>query len=106
MFALRTRVLPANRTAVNSYLETIYQGVTSLESGLAPCYVNEALQEKFSSYVEAEEERLRGNLEAVDYDLDAANTLTLVTGQGRIERVMLHFRQKRYYSPSSSSSSL
>jgi hypothetical protein len=68
--------------------------------------VNEALQEKFSSYVEAEEERLRGNLEAVDYDLDAANTLTLVTGQGRIERVMLHFRQKRYYSPSSSSSSL
>ncbi|KAJ7901712.1 hypothetical protein B0H14DRAFT_1250148 [Mycena olivaceomarginata] len=89
MFALRTRVLPANRTAVNSYLETIYQGVTSLESGLAPCYVNEALQEKFSSYVEAEEERLRGNLEAVDYDLDAANTLTLVTGQGRIERFLL-----------------
>ncbi|KAF7361998.1 hypothetical protein MVEN_00545000 [Mycena venus] len=89
MFALRTRVLPANRTAVNSYLETIYQGVTSLESGLAPCYVNEALQEKFSSYVEAEEVRLRGNLEAVDYDLDAANTLTLVTGQGRIERFLL-----------------
>ncbi|KAJ7925171.1 hypothetical protein B0H13DRAFT_2314677 [Mycena leptocephala] len=89
MFALRTLVLPANRTAVNSYLETIYQGVTSLESGLAPCYVNEALQEKFSSYVEAEEARLRGNLEAVDYDLDAANTLTLVTGQGRIERFLL-----------------
>ncbi|KAF8210104.1 hypothetical protein K438DRAFT_140561 [Mycena galopus ATCC 62051] len=89
MFALRTRVLPANRTSVNSYLETIYQGVTSLESGLAPCYVNEALQEKFSSYTTAEEDRLRGNLEAVDYDLDAANTLTLVTGQGRIEIFLL-----------------
>ncbi|KAJ7093941.1 hypothetical protein B0H15DRAFT_147115 [Mycena belliarum] len=88
MFALRTLVLPANRTAVNSYLETIYNGVTSLESGLAACYVNDALQEKFSSYVEAEEARLRGNLEAVDYDLDAANTLTLVTGQGRIERFL------------------
>ncbi|KAJ6499432.1 hypothetical protein C8R45DRAFT_115543 [Mycena sanguinolenta] len=89
MFALRTRVLPANRTAVNSYLETIYNGVTSLESGLAPCYVNEALQERFKDYVEAEEARLRRNLEAVDYDLDAANTLTLVTGQGRIERFLL-----------------
>ncbi|KAJ7115777.1 hypothetical protein C8R44DRAFT_213727 [Mycena epipterygia] len=89
MFALRALVLPANRTAVNSYLEAIYQGVTSLESALAPCYVNEALQEKFSSYVEGEEARLRGNLEAVDYDLDAANTLTLVTGQGRIERFLL-----------------
>ncbi|KAJ7481705.1 hypothetical protein FB451DRAFT_135256 [Mycena latifolia] len=88
MFAVRTLVLPANRTAVNSYLETIYNGVTSLESGLAPCYVNEALQEKFSSFVEAEEARLRGNLEAVDYDLDAANTLSLVTGQGRIERFL------------------
>ncbi|KAJ6593779.1 hypothetical protein B0H19DRAFT_34811 [Mycena capillaripes] len=89
MFALRTRVLPANRTAVNSYLESIYQGVTSLESGLAPCYVNEALQEKFNLFVEAEEARLRGNLEAVDYDLDAAATVTLVTGEGRIERFLL-----------------
>ncbi|KAJ7262295.1 hypothetical protein B0H12DRAFT_1105150 [Mycena haematopus] len=89
MFALRTRVLPANRTSVNSYLETIYHGVTSLESGLAPCYVNEALQERFRDYVEAEETRLRRNLEAVDYDLDAANTLTLVTGEGRIERFLL-----------------
>ncbi|KAJ7058048.1 hypothetical protein C8F01DRAFT_1149302 [Mycena amicta] len=89
MFALRTLVLPANRTGVNAYLEDIYQSVTSLESGLQPCYVNEALQEKFSSYVEAEEARLRGNLEAVDYDLDAANTLALVTGDGRIERFIL-----------------
>ncbi|KAJ7777905.1 hypothetical protein DFH07DRAFT_730843 [Mycena maculata] len=89
MFALRTLVLPANRIAVNSYLETIYHGVVSLESGLAPCFVSEALQDKFRSYVDSEEARLRGNLEAVDYDLDAANTLTLVTGEGRIERFLL-----------------
>ncbi|KAF7297297.1 hypothetical protein MIND_00962900 [Mycena indigotica] len=89
MFALRTLVLPANRASINSYLEEIYQGVTTLESGLQPCYVNEALQEKFALYVDAEEARLRGNLEAVDYDLDAANTLTLVTGDGRIERFIM-----------------
>ncbi|KAJ7135469.1 hypothetical protein C8R43DRAFT_1021198 [Mycena crocata] len=89
MFTLRTLVLPANRASINSYLESIYQGVTSLEAGLAPCYVNEALQEKFNSYVEAEEARLLGNLQAVEFDLDAANTLSLVTGQGRIERFLL-----------------
>nr|GAT60452.1 predicted protein [Mycena chlorophos] len=98
MFALRTLVLPANRASVNAYLEEIYHGVTSLESGLQPCYINEALQEKFVSYVEAEENRLRGNLEAVDYDLDAMNTLALVTGDGRIERFifpMLYLLLKR-----------
>ncbi|KAJ7507339.1 hypothetical protein B0H11DRAFT_2319240 [Mycena galericulata] len=89
MFALRTLVLPANRTAVNSYLETIYNGVVSLESGLSPCYVNEALQEKFKLFIDSEELRLRSNLEAVDYDIDAANTLELVTGSGRIERYIM-----------------
>ncbi|KAK6981220.1 hypothetical protein R3P38DRAFT_2664248 [Favolaschia claudopus] len=88
MFALRTRVLPANRAAVNTYLDTIYRDVTSLESALAPCFVNETLQAKFNSYVMAEEARLLANLEAVDYDLDALDTVPLITGPGRIERVL------------------
>ncbi|KAJ6610414.1 hypothetical protein B0H10DRAFT_2060657 [Mycena sp. CBHHK59/15] len=88
MFALRSRVLPANRTSVNGYLDSIYHGVTTLCAGLNPCYINEGLQEKFNSYVEAEEARLRGNLEAISYDIDALNTLYLITGQGRIERDM------------------
>jgi hypothetical protein len=87
MFALRLTVLPENRGSCNRYLDSIYHGVTTLHSGLNPCYINENLQEKFNSYVEAEETRLRGNLEAISYDIDALNTLSLVTGQGRIERV-------------------
>ncbi|KAJ7739936.1 hypothetical protein B0H16DRAFT_1568368 [Mycena metata] len=89
MFALRLNVLPANRASVNKYLDTVYHGVTTLLSALNPCYVNESLQQKFSSYVEAEEARLRGNLEAISYDIDASNTLSLVTGEGRIERFLL-----------------
>ncbi|KAJ7228211.1 hypothetical protein GGX14DRAFT_346568 [Mycena pura] len=89
MFAVRLNVLPANRVSVNKYLDTIYQGVTTLHSGLNQCYINESLQEKFDSYFESEEVRLRGNLEAVQYDIDALNTLYLVTGQGRIERFLL-----------------
>ncbi|KAF7332467.1 hypothetical protein MKEN_00128800 [Mycena kentingensis (nom. inval.)] len=89
MFAVRLHALPSNRVSVNKYLETIYRGVTTLHSGLNPCYINESLQEKFSEYFQAEEARLRGNLEAVQYDIDALNTLYLVTGQGRIERFVM-----------------
>ncbi|KAJ7771114.1 hypothetical protein DFH07DRAFT_241844 [Mycena maculata] len=89
MFALRLRVLPPNRGYVNKYLDSIYHGVTSLHSGLNPCYVNEGLQRKFTSYIEAEEARLRGNLEAISYDIDALNTVFLVTGHSRIERFLL-----------------
>jgi hypothetical protein len=49
--------------------------------------VNESLQSKFQNFVDAEEARLAANLDAVDYDIDAADTLVLVTGQGRIEKV-------------------
>ncbi|KAJ7068738.1 hypothetical protein C8F01DRAFT_978668 [Mycena amicta] len=89
MFAVRHYALPANRVSVNKYLETIYHGVTTLHSGLNACYINESLQEKFASYFDSEEERLRGNLEAVQYDIDALNTLYLVCGQGRIERFIM-----------------
>ncbi|KAF7294308.1 hypothetical protein HMN09_01159800 [Mycena chlorophos] len=89
MFAVRFNVLPSNRVAVNKYLDDIYRGVTTLHSGLNPCYINESLQEKFSQYFDAEEERLRGNLEAIQYDVDALNTLFLITGHGRIERFIM-----------------
>ncbi|KAK7062151.1 hypothetical protein R3P38DRAFT_2495366 [Favolaschia claudopus] len=88
MFSLRFHVLQANQVSVDKYLDTIYEGVTTLHSALNPCYVNLSLQERFKSYVEAEEARLRGNLEAVSFDIDATNTLSLVTGPGRIERFL------------------
>jgi uncharacterized Fe-S center protein len=87
MFAIMTNVLPANRATANEYLDLVYRGVTSLESSIAPCFITDSLQEKFRSYVEAEEARLRDNLKDVRYDIDARDTLALVIGPGRIERV-------------------
>ena len=46
-----------------------------------------SLQERFKSYVEAEEEWLHEGLETVRYDINAMDTLLLVTGPGRIEKV-------------------
>ncbi|KAJ7461994.1 hypothetical protein FB451DRAFT_1267439 [Mycena latifolia] len=89
MFAIMPHVLPQNRAYANEYLDLVYRGVTSLESAIGPCFITESLQEKFRSYVEAEENRLRENLRAVRYDIDARDTLELVMGPGRIERFVM-----------------
>ncbi|KAJ7757039.1 hypothetical protein B0H16DRAFT_1885755 [Mycena metata] len=72
MFAILPNILPVNKSSVDT-----------------TCTVNEPLQAKFKSFVEAEETRLRANLEAVQYDIDAYDTLELVTGPGRIDRYLL-----------------
>jgi hypothetical protein len=87
MFAILPAIRPENRASVNEYISTIYTGVTTLESSVNACYTNDALQARFKTYVEGEEARLKGNLETVKYDIDAMDTLALVTGPGRIERV-------------------
>ncbi|KAJ7584970.1 hypothetical protein C8J56DRAFT_139201 [Mycena floridula] len=89
MFALLPKVKPLNQPLVNDYLAAVYVGVTSLQDGVSDCIINDALQEKFAGHVNAEEARLKGNLEAVEYDIDAADTLILVTGEGRIEKFVM-----------------
>ena len=87
MYAILPNILPANRASVNDYLETIYVDITTLTNAVNHCPFNDALQAKFQSYNESEEARLKTNLEAVDYRIDGEDTLALVTGSGRIERV-------------------
>ncbi|KAJ6591119.1 hypothetical protein DFH09DRAFT_1138663 [Mycena vulgaris] len=89
MFAILPKIMPANKSSANSYLETVYRPIYTLTESLNGCNVNEGLQERFATYVAAEEARLRVNLEAVQYDIDALDTLTLVTGEGRIDRFVL-----------------
>lgn len=87
MFAILPHILSSNRGPVNKYLSDIYQVVTSFEAAINPCYINETLQSKFKDYVQSEEHRLRHNLQTVRYNIDAMDTLALVTGPGRIGKV-------------------
>ena len=89
MFAIRPQIHSANRKVVDGYLRTVWAHICTLTSsfvGSRHTILNQ-LQRRFSSYVEAEEERLRQGLEEVRYDIDAMNTLLLITGPGRIEKV-------------------
>ena len=89
MEGVRTLVLPPNREVVDKYLtlvwilvHTLTAAASSLSSGLDGA-------EKFKMHLEAEEARLGKNLRAVDYVIDGIDTLKLITGGGRIEKVRI-----------------
>ncbi|KAF8483041.1 hypothetical protein JB92DRAFT_2763738, partial [Gautieria morchelliformis] len=94
MFAILPRIHVSNQASVNKYLSEVYRNVTTIEAAVNPCHVNEALQGKFQPYIESEEKRLRENLEMARYDIDDLDTLTLITGPGRIGKVSVLNRLK------------
>ena len=89
MEGVRTLVLPPNREVFDKYMtlvwilvHTLTAAASSLSSGLDGT-------EKFKLHLEAEEARLGKNLRAVDYVIDGIDTLKLITGGGRIEKVRI-----------------
>ncbi|KAG6834468.1 hypothetical protein H0H93_009456, partial [Arthromyces matolae] len=93
MFRTLEYVLPSNRKAVDEYLfhpsfwriELLLRSMRSVN----PKVLSEPeLIKMTESYQEYEEERLDANLNDVAYELDTMATVALITGAGRIERVM------------------
>jgi hypothetical protein len=85
-------VLPENRYCVDTYLR--HYSVTGIELVLRSVktstdysQIHHELTSLTDAYTNAEEERLRLNLENMGYDMDSATTVHLITGPGRIERV-------------------
>ena len=96
MFAILPFIKRENRAPVNMYLDVTYQWTASIYESIQPCQISHALETKFETYVDAEEKRIRSYLESIDYDIDAQDTVSLITGHGRIERVRYHFSVKIY----------
>ncbi|KAF8529742.1 hypothetical protein BU17DRAFT_36449, partial [Hysterangium stoloniferum] len=86
MFAILPTIRSENLCFVNDYLKQVYKRVTTLQNSVNASYRNEVLKARFQSYVDAEEERLKKNLQAIKYDIDELDTIALVTGPGRIEK--------------------
>jgi hypothetical protein len=87
MEGVRTEVLPPNRGPVDDYFNNVWDPVHTLTAAVLQLQPGPDLLEKFESYLEAEEARLGDNLKAVEYVIDGTDTLTLITGMGRIEKV-------------------
>ena len=87
MLSVRPHLHPANRVGVYSYFYGVLKGVTTLTASVDDTYQTRSLWKRFKSYVDGEESRLEQKLKDVHYNIDALDTLSLITGPGRIEKV-------------------
>ena len=89
MEGVHVEVLPPNRRSVDNYFRSVWESVHTLTAAATRLQTDSASSsgDKFKPHLEAEEARLITNLKAVDYTIDGTDTLTLITGIGRIEKV-------------------
>jgi hypothetical protein len=87
MEGIRAEVLPPNRELVDYYFTNVWKRVHRLTDAAPSSLYLSFDPENFQSYLEAEETRLSTNLKAVNYIIDGTDTLSLITGEGRIEKV-------------------
>lgn len=90
MEGIRDEVLPPNQKDFDEYFTfawTFIHTLTAAATALKPELGTTSDLDRFKPYLEAEEARLAANLTAVDYVIDGVDTLTLITGVGRIEKV-------------------
>jgi len=87
MEGIRSDVLPLNLQSVVRYFTQVWEPVHTLIAAVLSLQPSQDDPEKFKSYIEAEEARIRNNLRAVDFIIDGTDTLALITGVGRVEKV-------------------
>jgi len=76
MDGIRAEVLPPNRERVDYYFTDVWKRVHRLtDAAPSPLYLS------------FDPENFRSYLEAVNYIIDGTDTLSLITGEGRIEKV-------------------
>ncbi len=91
MEGVRSVVLPPNRGVIDAYFGYVWQAVHTLTASVTSQTSSQSSGsddlKTFKSYLEAEQARLGNNLRAVDYIIDGVDTIPLIAGVGRIEKV-------------------
>lgn len=87
MYGLRSRLLPENHYWADYYLRKVWSSVVEITAGLQTPDLPDHLEAKFEPYISHEEERIRKNLQDIRFDIDALDTVYVVAGPGRIEKV-------------------
>lgn len=92
MFALVPHLRIENRLKACWYLVTVWPILAQVLATFDRVEVDIEgdLWGRFQGYIESEENRLEEGLKTFHYFIDAADTVTLITGPGRIERVSLN----------------
>ncbi|KAI0265382.1 hypothetical protein BC834DRAFT_825189 [Gloeopeniophorella convolvens] len=100
MDGMHTAVLAPNRDSVARYQIYVWRLVHKLTATLTDSDPDTTYLDRFQSPITAEEERLKKNLEAVDYVIDGLDTLKLIIGEGRLEKTLfplIYLFMKHHY---------
>lgn len=93
MEGVRSVVLPPNREVIDGYFGYVWRAVHTLTASVLLQSSSQSSgsddPKTFKPYLEAEEVRLGNNLRAVDYIIDGIDTIPLIAGVGRIEKVRI-----------------
>ena len=92
LFASRADLLPENRYWADYYLRNVWPVAFELVRAFRPANIAEHIEAKFQPFADLEEERMRRNLADISFDIDALDTVYVVAGPGRIEKVSGHIR--------------
>lgn len=92
MFALVPHLRVENRLKACWYLVTVWPVLAQVLATFDRVEVDIEgdLWGRFQGYIESEENRLEEGLKAFHYVIDAADTVTMITGPGSIKRVSLN----------------
>lgn len=89
MFDLLDKIKPMNRRIVDEYLVKTWDLVMVFSFPVQKFVLKDNIKAHFEPWVTSEEERIKKNLEEIRYDIDSLDTVSLITGPGRIEMVSL-----------------
>ncbi|KAI0829941.1 hypothetical protein BC628DRAFT_1501118 [Trametes gibbosa] len=91
MHILLPHIRKENRESATWYHVTSWQVIAAVTASFNTVEesFDDVLWERFRDYVESEENRLEESLKTARYYVDATDTLSLITGPGRIERFLL-----------------
>ncbi|KAI0633750.1 hypothetical protein C8Q77DRAFT_1116698 [Trametes polyzona] len=90
MFAMLPTMREENRALAFNYLDAVWDDIAMLTHSIHrnPDVDDDELADHFDEHIHLVERHLRERLEAVRYHIDAHDTLALITGPGRIEKVL------------------
>ncbi|KAM5542277.1 hypothetical protein V8D89_004150 [Ganoderma adspersum] len=81
-------ILARNRVDLDWYFLHHWHEAFAATAGFQT-WEDETLEGRFQDYVKYEEDRIRGNLEKIKYNIDTPETVSLVVGSGRLEKCFL-----------------
>ena len=90
MHHILSLVLPINKSQADIYFHRLWSYIARLLVPISDLEIHNGLWDKFDEYVKLEEDRIASNLGRINYCIDGPSTVSIISGDGRMETVQCH----------------